>query len=41
MSFDTLIQFVIMLTLVSVKGLGRNYAWRERFGAADGGTGPC
>lgn len=27
--------------LTSVKGLGRNYAWRERFGAADGGPGPC
>ena len=27
--------------LTSVKGLGRSYAWRERFGAADGGTGPC
>ena len=27
--------------LTSVKGLGRSYAWRERFGAADGGPGPC
>ena len=27
--------------LTSVKGLGRNYAWRERFGAADRRPGPC
>ena len=27
--------------LTSIKGLGRNYAWRERFGAAEGGPGPC
>ena len=27
--------------LTSVKGLGRSYAWRERFGAAEGGPGTC
>ena len=27
--------------LTSVKGLGRSYAWRERFGTAEGGPGTC
>ena len=30
-----------MPNLVSVKGLGRNFAWQERFGSVNGGEAPC